>query len=107
MGKEAVDAMILDATVDQMVDWAAGIGAGKPDLAVKILATMFNDRYMNSADDPDIEHYIQLQNEQIVSRELKPDETAPHELLRPYHFRVHLKNPRRSSTWVTQQIRNR
>ncbi|MDB5182666.1 MAG: hypothetical protein JWO47_450, partial [Candidatus Saccharibacteria bacterium] len=30
LGKEVYDVMIADVTIDQMVDWAASIGAGSP-----------------------------------------------------------------------------
>jgi hypothetical protein len=37
-----IDSTILDVTINQMIDWAAGIGACRPKLALQIFATMFS-----------------------------------------------------------------
>lgn len=38
-----IDSAILDLTINQMIDWAASIGACRPKLALQIFATMFSD----------------------------------------------------------------
>ena len=37
-----IDSYVLDLTVNQMIDWAASIGACRPKLALQIIATMFS-----------------------------------------------------------------
>lgn len=36
-----VSTVVLDSVIDQMIDWAASIGACRPKLALEIIATMF------------------------------------------------------------------
>ncbi len=40
--KAVIDSLVLDVIVNQMIEWAASIGAEKPKLAAQILATMFH-----------------------------------------------------------------
>jgi dGTPase len=39
--KEVIDTMILDSAIDQMIDWSAAIGAGRPRLGLQVIAEMF------------------------------------------------------------------
>jgi hypothetical protein len=87
MGKEVVDVTILDVSVDQMVDWAAGIGAGRAKLAVQILASLYNDRDWDSEGAPNIEMFVNGQDEDFARKGLDLETTAPHDLLEPYHFK--------------------
>src|SRR3989344_8014923 len=41
--KSVINNLVLDSTINQMIDWAAGIGACRPDLALQIIATMFRE----------------------------------------------------------------
>jgi hypothetical protein len=36
--RDVLDTTILDSAIDQMVDWAASLGAGRPALALQIVA---------------------------------------------------------------------
>jgi hypothetical protein len=51
---EVVDTTVLDSTVDQMIDWAAGLGACRPHLALQMIAEMFRDRDWNTSAAPNI-----------------------------------------------------
>lgn len=56
--KDVVDTTILDGAIDQMVDWAAAIGAGRPKLGLQVLAEMFRDRDWTSDNAPSIQQFI-------------------------------------------------
>jgi hypothetical protein len=86
LAKEVVDVTILDVSIDQMVDWAAAIGAGRPKLAVQVLASLYNDSGWDTDNPPDIEKFIGIQEEELRKKGFKLDKTAPHVLLEPYHF---------------------
>lgn len=49
-----VSTLVLDGAVDQMIDWAASIGACRPKLALEILATVLRDNDWESKDSFDI-----------------------------------------------------
>lgn len=76
---EAYDTAIADAAIDQMVDWAASLGAGRPMLALQIIAEIFRDRDWNSDGAPQIETFIS------GARELwdSAPNAAPREIVRP------------------------
>ena len=93
MGKEVIDVTVLDATIDQMIDWAAGIGAGKPKLAVMILASLYNDRDWDSDDAPNFEMFVESQNEDFTKRGLDLGTTPPHDLFEVSRFGAHSKKP--------------
>lgn len=57
-GAEAYDTAIADSAIDQMVDWGAAIGAGRPRLALQMIAEMLRDRDWESADAPDVKVFI-------------------------------------------------
>lgn len=45
-----INCFVLDSVIDQMIDWAASIGACRPHLALQIIATMFRDNDWNNKD---------------------------------------------------------
>lgn len=55
---EAYDTTIADAAIDQMVDWAASLGAGRPTIALQMIAEMFRDRNWDGDDAPQIKTFI-------------------------------------------------
>lgn len=57
--KEFLATIILDETIDQMIDWAAAIGAGRPALALQTIAEMFRDRDWSSDNAPSIRRFIE------------------------------------------------
>lgn len=57
---DGIDTIITDAAIDQMVDWAAALGAGRPSLALQIIAEMFRDRDWDSDDAPQITTFISV-----------------------------------------------
>jgi hypothetical protein len=76
---EAYDTAIADAAIDQMVDWAASLGAGRPPLALQIIAEMFRDRNWDGDDAPEIKTFIDGARE---SWNVTPS-TSPREIVRP------------------------
>ena len=83
--KEVIDTNILDSTIDQMVDWAAALGAGRPGLALQIIAEMFRDRDWAGSDAPSIEHFIsgmRSSNESWAASSGR----APHDIIEPTKF---------------------
>lgn len=59
LGGEAYDTLIADSAIDQMVDWGAAIGAGRPRLALQMIAEMFRNRDWGSTDAPDVKVFIE------------------------------------------------
>jgi len=55
---EAYDTTIADAAIDQMVDWAASLGAGRTGIALQIIAEIFRDRDWEGEGAPRIETFI-------------------------------------------------
>jgi len=59
LNSEAVfNCLVLDSAIDQMIDWAANIGAHRPDLALRIIATMFRDNDWESEKSFDIMEFV-------------------------------------------------
>jgi hypothetical protein len=53
-----IDTTIADSSIDQMITWAASLGAGRPHLALKIIAEMFRDRDWDGVNAPMIQGVI-------------------------------------------------
>lgn len=80
-----IDTIILDAVIDQMIDWAAGLGAGRPTLALQTIAEMHRDRDWNSDERPDIKVFIEgvrTENENWRATSA----IAPHDVVQPTRF---------------------
>ena len=87
--KEVVDTFIFDKTVESMIDWAAALGAGHPKLSLQIIGYMFSDKDWDSADRPEIKHFIDEIKPEIVVEGQSADEYAPHSIMRPVSFAKH------------------
>jgi hypothetical protein len=55
---EAYETTIVDSAIDQMVDWGASLGAGRPTIALQMIAEMFRDRNWDGDDAPQIKTFI-------------------------------------------------
>lgn len=77
--REGYDTAIMDAAIDQMVDWAASLGAGRPSLALRIIAEMFRDRNWESDGAPQIRSFIGAARE---SWDSAPN-AAPRQVVQP------------------------
>jgi hypothetical protein len=83
--RNVVETIILDAAVGQMVDWAAALGAGRPKLALQVLAEMFRDRDWSNDSAPSIQKFIE--ELRAKSNEWAGAQTiAPREIIRPTKF---------------------
>ena len=58
LGGKTYDTALVDIVIDQMVDWGAALGAGRPRLALQILAEIYRDRNWESADAPNVKEFI-------------------------------------------------
>lgn len=88
LGKEVLDTTILDSTIDQMVDWAAAIGAGRPKLGLSIIAYMFQDRDWNDADAPKIKQFFDSMTKHW-EKNAKTGLESPHEIVDHVQFANH------------------
>ena len=75
----AYDTTIVDAAIDQMVDWAASLGAGRPSIALQMIAEMFRDRNWEGDDTPQIRTFIDGARESWKSSQ----KAAPRQILQP------------------------
>lgn len=80
---EGYDTLIADAAIDQMVNWAASLGAGRPNLALQIIAEIFRDRSWDNDDAPEIEMFV---NGARASWDGTPD-ASPREVVQPIQLR--------------------
>ena len=79
---EAYDTTVVDAAIDQMVDWAASLGAGRPTIALQMIAEMFSDRNWDGDDAPQIKTFIDGARESWKGAL----NAAPREILQPIHL---------------------
>ena len=82
-----VDSLILDSAVDQMIDWAASIGACRPDLALRVIATILRDNDWDSNESFNILIFI---NDLEKSWEGRGN-TNPRDIVKPIRFSEHQK----------------
>ncbi len=78
-----IDSLILDSTIDQMIDWSASIGACRPNVALQIIASMFRDMDWNSKDALDIRAEIVNLKKQWIER---GSSNNPREIVKPVKF---------------------
>lgn len=79
------DALILDHAIDQMIDWAAALGAGRPMLALQTIANIFRDRDWTSDERPNIKLFMEearAENENWRAG----CAVAPHKVVQPTRF---------------------
>ncbi len=80
-----VDTIILDSAIDQMVDWAAALGAGRPTLALQAIAEIFRGRDWSSDDRPKINVFIEAARTEQESWRAT-DAIAPHEVVQATRY---------------------
>jgi len=78
-----VDSLILDSTIDQMIDWSASIGACRPNVALQIIASMFRDMDWDSKEALDISAEINNLKKQWIER---GNNSNPRETVKPVKF---------------------
>lgn len=59
LGREVIDTSIADAIAEQMTEWTAGLGAGRPALALQMIAEMFRDRDWAGDNAPQVKSFIE------------------------------------------------
>src|SRR3989344_9237142 len=78
-----VDSLILDSTIDQMIDWSASIGACRPNVALQIIASMFRDMDWDGKEALDIGAEAENLKKQWVER---GNGSNPREAVKPVKF---------------------
>ena len=81
--KHRFDATAVDATVDEMIDWAAALGAGRPVLAVQMAARIVSDGTSQGEDVPTMEACVDHARMAVLRG---PTDVAPHERVQPIRF---------------------
>ena len=75
-----VNSLILDSAVEQMIDWAASIGACRPKLALQVIATMLRDTNWESKDAMNISAEVSNMKKQWAER---GNSDNPREVVKP------------------------
>jgi len=83
-----VDSIILDSAVEQMIDWAASIGACRPKLALQIIATMLRGTDWDSKDAMNLSEEVTKMKKQWAER---GNSDNPREAVKPVKFSKHSK----------------
>jgi len=81
-----VNSLILDSAVEQLIDWAASIGACRPKLALQIIATMLRDTDWESKDAMNISAEVGNMKKQWAER---GNSNNPREAVKPVKFSKH------------------
>jgi hypothetical protein len=81
-----VNSLILDSAVEQMIDWAASIGACRPKLALQMITTMFRDTDWESKDAMNLGAEVSNMKKQWAER---GNSDNPREVVKPVKFSKH------------------
>lgn len=81
-----VNSFILDSGVDQMIDWAASIGACRPKLALQVVATMLRGTDWESKDAMNLGDEVSNMKKQWAERS---SSNNPREAVKPIKFSKH------------------
>lgn len=81
-----VNSLMLDSAVDQMIDWAASIGACRPKLALQVVATMLRDTDWESKDAMNLGDEVSNMKKQWAERGSSDN---PREVVKPVKFSKH------------------
>ena len=73
-----VDTMVADQIINQMIDWAAALGACRPKLALQAIAWIYKDKNWEGDDAPKIVEFIK--NAKNIW-ESKGNNKPPHEII--------------------------
>jgi hypothetical protein len=55
---EGYDTTVVDAAFAQSIDWGAALGAGRPRIALQMIAEMFRDRDWECDNRPDVKSFV-------------------------------------------------
>ena len=84
-GKLVIDVEILDSATNQMVDWAASIGAGRPRLALQIVAYELKDKDWEGQNPPSMKEFVkEMQGKKGWGK--MSEDRSPHEVIEPAGF---------------------
>ncbi len=83
-----IDTSITDVIINQMVDWAASLGACRPRLALQVIALMFQDRDWEGENAPKILVFINGAKKDLWNAR---GNKAPHDIVDPFKLSKHGK----------------
>jgi len=103
LGREVINVTALNAVTGMAVDWGAALGAGRPNLAFKVLSSIFGE-----LDQKEILSKLEAFSD-IYKKELYPKlgdigEKAPHEIIEPGRFKGELNDTISASILKNQQF---
>jgi hypothetical protein len=78
----AYDTTVVDMAIDQMIQWAAALGAGRPLLALQMIAEMNRNQDWDSEDAPQIIKAINIARKQWDQKL----NASPQEIIAPIRF---------------------
>lgn len=87
--KEVINTMLFDNIVDQMINWGASLGAGRPKIALHVIAFMLKDKDWSGPDAPKVKWFIDEMEAEFQRRGLSLAESAPSALVNPAHMSKH------------------
>ena len=73
---QGYDALIVDAAYAQSIDWGAGLGAGRPKLALSMIAEMFRDRDWEGDHAPNVKMVVESLREAPSAAAASPQEAV-------------------------------
>jgi hypothetical protein len=73
---EGYDMMVADAVFDQSIDWGAALGAGRPGIAVQMIAHMVRGRDWDSDDAPNVKMVVEGLSEGTWAGATSPQEAV-------------------------------
>lgn len=82
---EAYDTALVDLTVAQAMDWGAGLGAGRPLLALQMISEMFRDRDWESEEAPKVKQFIG----NLADQDTWSGASSPVDAVQPVQFAKH------------------
>lgn len=96
-----VDTLIADATIDQMIDWSAALGACRPKLALQVIAWIYKDKNWEGENAPRIVDFINKAKDIWNARGNK----SPHDIIEPFKLSKHFGKTIRSKDLKDNRIR--
>lgn len=83
LGKNVIDSNIFDSVIDQMVNWGAALGAGRPKVALQVLTYMFGGVDWNGPEAPKIKLLVEDLNSKYEERRKSIYDISPTTLVEP------------------------
>jgi hypothetical protein len=73
---QGYDATTADLALAQSIDWGAALGAGRPRLALQMIAEMFRDRDWEGDNPPNVKAFVESASERTWATAASPQEAV-------------------------------